>query len=377
LKFDPGFSEVFRPENLPDWVPDDARAYLQHVVAGVSMRALAQKRGVHASTVMRHVRRLENRRDDPLVDQALACLSARLARPVCPLNKGSEMINATLPQPHVSDDELPDEARRILRRLCETGAFLIVADAMDKAAVMRQGRETTPTRIAVLERRFVRVFALKDWIECYKMGRIAQYRITSAGTAALKRLLASDQIRRQRAQGFEDAASIYGEQHKLWSEGAVDASAQAGKRRGRYNLAESPLTALSRRKDRQGQAFLSTDLVRSGERLREDFEIAQMGPRITQNWDSFLSLGRSGFQGGPEFAGPMAARARVAAALKALGPGLGDIALRCCCFLEGLETAEKRLGWSARSGKIVLRIALQRLRKHYEGEHGAGLAPMG
>jgi hypothetical protein len=36
-----------------------------------------------------------------------------------------------------------------------------------------------------------------------------------------------------------------------------------------------------------------------------------------------------------------------------------------CCFLEGIEAAEQRLGWAARSGKIVLRIALQRLHRHY------------
>ena len=63
--------------------------------------------------------------------------------------------------------------------------------------------------------------------------------------------------------------------------------------------------------------------------------------------------------------GPGDARVRVAKALEALGPGLSDIVFRVCCFLEGLETAEKRLGWSARSGKVVLKIALERLAKHY------------
>jgi hypothetical protein len=60
----------------------------------------------------------------------------------------------------------------------------------------------------------------------------------------------------------------------------------------------------------------------------------------------------------------------VIAALDDLGPGLQDAALRCCCLLEGLEITEKRLGWSARSGKIVLRISLQRLVRHYEQTMG-------
>lgn len=145
----------------------------------------------------------------------------------------------------------------------------------------------------------------------------------------------------------------------------------------RYNLAESPLTALGRRKDADGKPFLNHELIQAGERLREDFEMAQMGQRITQNWDRFLTSGRSGsFQQDSGLAeGPREARARVSDALKDLGPGLGDIVLRCCCFLEGMETAEKRMGWSARSGKIVLRIALQRLKVHYETRHDT-LSPM-
>ncbi len=112
----------------------------------------------------------------------------------------------------------------------------------------------------------------------------------------------------------------------------------------------------------------------AGERLREDFELAQMGPRISQNWDRFLTGGdHGGFNpaAGPGV-GPSGARDRVANALRDLGPGLGDVVLRCCCFLEGMEAAERRMGWSARSGKIVLRIALQRLKLHYDRLGDAG-----
>ena len=155
-----------------------------------------------------------------------------------------------------------------------------------------------------------------------------------------------------------------------WSEQTVSDPKTSRPRRVRYNLSESPLAALARRKDRDGTPFLDDTLVHAGERLREDFELAQMGTRVTQNWDRFLTGGgRGGFSNDSHIGnGNTAARDRVTQALSDLGPGLSDVALRCCCYLEGLEMAEKRMGWSARSGKIVLRIALQRLKHHYENQ---------
>ena len=61
-------------EILPDWVPPAVRLYLRHTEHGRSLRQIAREEGVHASTVLRQVRRFENRRDDPLFDGALGRL---------------------------------------------------------------------------------------------------------------------------------------------------------------------------------------------------------------------------------------------------------------------------------------------------------------
>ena len=60
---------------LPDWVPEIAVTYLSHTTLGVSLRQIARQKGVHASTVLRQVRKCEQRRDDPLVDQALEAVA--------------------------------------------------------------------------------------------------------------------------------------------------------------------------------------------------------------------------------------------------------------------------------------------------------------
>ena len=167
-----------------------------------------------------------------------------------------------------------------------------------------------------------------------------------------------------------EAQGAFAAQHRVWGERQV--MDDAGPRRLRCNLAESPVAVLGRRRDKDGKPFLETPLVEAAERLREDFELAQMGPRVAQNWEKFLTGGdRGSFRADGGMAeGPSRARERVALALRDLGPGLGDVALRVCCFVEGIEAAERRMGWAARSGKIVLRIALMRLRRHYDELYG-------
>ena len=211
-------------------------------------------------------------------------------------------------------------------------------------------------------------FALQEWIGCDRSGKIACYTITPVGRAALKRLLTEERIGRETRDGFAEAQAPFQEQHRFFAERLVMAEDGSGERKLRFNLAESPLSVLGRKRDKDGAAYLTAELIEAGERLREDFELAQMGPRITQNWERFLTAGGRARRGdGPRAGeGPQDARVRVAKAMEALGPGLSDIVFRVCCFLEGLETAEKRLGWSARSGKVVLKIALERLAAHYQ-----------
>lgn len=361
---------------FPAWLPEAVRLYLDHTEEGLSLRALARREGCHASTVMRHVRRCESRRDDPLVDEALAAFGRSQGRGPIPARKDrSEMTapirpdaSSSLRPASLDETTIAREARRILRRLAEPQTLLAVAPDMEKAAVLRTLPDGGTARMAVVDRAVAQAFALKDWIACRKPGRIATYEIAATGRAALRRIVAAEEGGRSR--GLAEAVQPFAAQHRDWAEREI--RDEHGPRRVRYNAAESPVAVLGRRRDKDGRPFLSAELIEAAERLREDFELAQMGPRVAQNWDRFLTgADRGAFRpdaGGAE--GPRQARERVAAALRDLGPGLGDMVLRCCCFLEGLEAAERRMGWSARSGKIVLRIALQRLRRHYDETYG-------
>ncbi len=354
---------------LPAWVSEQSVRYLEHIEAGRTIRGLARDQDCHPSTILRQIRRVETRRDDPLVDEVLKSLgrlvvNAPVVRPITAsvaYRRSSNMSfqtysSASNTNDVPSDSELAREAPRILRRLCENGAVLALAADLEKGVVVRDGPDGSSARTAVVDRSVAQAMALNEWISGEVAGRISRYTITQAGRHALNKMIAKEENSRVARM---DAISCPPEE---------DASVlpDAAHRQTRSCNTESPLSVLARRKDRNGLPFLDETLVSAGERLREDFELAQVGSGAGQNWDRLLTGGvrTSGSSGIPQI-GQSAAQDRVLMALQDLGPGLSDVALRCCCFLEGLETAEKRLGWSARSGKIVLRIALQRLKCHY------------
>lgn len=348
--------------DLPKWVPLAAKHYLAHTEDGLSIRALARATDCHPSTILRQVRRFEGRRDDPLIDAALKALADQSSTDAAKAHKPAAS-NTDVQDDRLTQERIDQDAKRILRRLCEPRAVLAVAREMETAVVVRETETGDSLRTAIVDREIAQAMALKSWIACPDdAGRIRRYFITNAGRAALRRLTAADE---NRAQGFgevsNDTASASWEFPK-----EVDGM----RTRARYYATESPLLGLARRKDRDGTPFLSADLVKAGERLREDFELAQIGGPAALTCDAFLNAPDQPDDINHVPPAARAARDRVRAALRDLGDGLGDVALRCCCLLEGLEVTERKLGWSARSGKIVLRIALQRLRQHFDETQG-------
>jgi Domain of unknown function (DUF6456) len=168
-----------------------------------------------------------------------------------------------------------------------------------------------------------------------------------------------------------ETSDVYRAQHRLLEADAVGhrkgASTAADEGSVIVNRAESPLGWLRHRKDRSGRPFLSDVQFEAGEELRKDFEIAGMTPRMTTDLSGRPAGEKHAFGGQRMTATErqVAAKQRLDRAIAAVGPDLSDVVLRVCCFLEGIEAAERALGWPTRSGKLVLGIALDRLARHY------------
>lgn len=124
------------------------------------------------------------------------------------------------------------------------------------------------------------------------------------------------------------------------------------------NLAESPLAWLYAR------GHLDDRLFEAGEQLRADYERAQISPGVTMRWDAVRIRGTADGGLSPTER-QVAARDRFGGAIASAGKGLADILWRVVCGCEGLPDAERALEWPARSGKLVLKLALDRVADFY------------
>lgn len=328
---------------VPSWVPVDVRNYVFHTEMGQAIRVLARSQSCHASTIMRQVRKVEQRRDDPLVDRAIRALADETGD---------------------ADGPSPLALLQALRRMAMPDAMLAFAMGMDQGVIVQGGSTHEPDHGSPLPMDTAMSLALRGWIACKQSAsRVLRYRITPAGRVALRELTAqSENTAREMAEG---PAGFKGAPNGVGTWGAKTEGGTAVQ--ARHPSQDSPVLALSRRKDIDGKPFISRAMVRAAERLREGYELAQVaklgidGP--APNWRAILAAIEAHETTKPHRS--EAAR-QVVEALEFLGPGLSEVALRCCCMLEGLEITEKHMGWAARSGKVVLRIALQRLVLHFE-----------
>ncbi len=182
------------------------------------------------------------------------------------------------------------------------------------------------------------------------------FEVTDAGRARLARLAAAD------AGGQIDP---FRGQHFILSRRATETA--AGPSEALANEAESPLAWLARRKGRDGRPMIEPAQFQAGERLRTDFTYAQLMPRMTVDWSAPVAGGGGTGAGGPAAMADtvMAARQRLHHALDAAGPEFAGLLVDVCCWLKGLEVAERERGWPPRSAKVVLQLGLDRLVRHY------------
>ncbi|MBV7409829.1 DUF6456 domain-containing protein [Maritimibacter sp. DP1N21-5] len=361
------------PALSPVWVPDRVVTYLAHVEGGTSLRALAERDGCHASTVMRKVRRTEGQRDDPLTDRALNSLGAKWRNGAGNGHPSLKTEGRTLSQrtTDLDDEKLDRDMRRSLRALADPGAMLVIAEGVEDAAVLGRAADDPdrPVRKAVVPREVAELLALNEWISGEVSGRLSRYRITPSGRTKLQHLIAEEETRR--ADGLE----------------AMDRSKPRppGQTRGRSVGAEPPLRVLARRKRSCGEPFLDRPMTQAAERFRESYEIARAGGAIGDDIGRLLS---GGYQSvAPNAASPgrgalvmktprhIVAHESLHRALAALGPELAETVILSCCHEDGMEAIEEKLDYPARSGKIVLRIALGTLARHYAavGDEGQDL----
>ncbi|MEN9683167.1 MAG: hypothetical protein RLZZ427_918 [Pseudomonadota bacterium] len=148
-------------------------------------------------------------------------------------------------------------------------------------------------------------------------------------------------------------------ERELTSEGPGHRAAQPGRRSVTVNLAENPLTWLHAR------GHLSDAQCAAGGCLRRDWEAAQLAPGITMRWEPVRVRGGGSQSGLAPSERQLSARQRFDGAVAAAGPGLSDILWRVVCAGETLPDAERALAWPVRSGKLVLRLALDRVAGFY------------
>jgi len=188
-----------------------AAQYVWNKIHGKSMRENARVTGVHASIVMRHVRKIENNAEDPEIQALIRAAEA------APMDMGHS-VGA--------------EIARAKKSLRTTGAVLVVSKGMKRAVVLYPTGEGDFKQAIVISDAAVHMMVLQSTVRPIAHGRITKYVLSEAADGSLP----------------------------------IEAAA-------RVRLVDSPMENLARRKNHEGRPFSERDLINAGLRLHKEFRL--------------------------------------------------------------------------------------------------------
>jgi Domain of unknown function (DUF6456) len=249
------------------------------------------------------------------------------------------------------EGEVEREARRLFRKLAAPGAYLAPNGEDEFRLVSREemaAPQAAPVRAALVE-----TFLRRGWIK--RAGPPRCFVLSDAGHGWLLRAVADEEP--------------FAAQHRILRTRTIR-DANGVERRVVVDEGESPLARLKQR------GLIDAAQFDAGEKLRRDFTLAQLMPRLGVDYEAPVVLGRRGLKRDEAFSDlVLAAKQRFGAAMRAVGAGLSDLLFDVCCHWRGLEETECANQWPSRSARVVLAIALDRLADHY-GMRPAGRARM-
>lgn len=251
--------------------------------------------------------------------------------------------------------EKPDrDVRRLLEALARDESASGRAGLRDGFIVLSGRRNGVTTILANIPCAAVEAAAARGLVRWRGEGEAKRLEISGEGAAFARRCAAPAGLEPFRAQHLE----------------AVVRPLEPGGAAVMVDESESPLAWLARRKDRTGAPFLDAAQYAAGQRFGRDVASAQLLPRVTSDWSGQVRAPGAGPRNLTPSEMAVAARQRLDRAANALGAELANLLIDVCGFQKRLELVERERAWPARAGKLVLRIALDRLADHY------GLASM-
>ena len=239
--------------------------------------------------------------------------------------------------------DLLGEGVRVLKRLVPPGSRLEKRDGF--YALTGTGRAGRAMHVPLA---IVDAFRRRDWLSDAPGGE--GLRLSDVGLGWLRRTLA----------GEDPFAEQHGERVR------TEATAEDGSIRSVVvNDGESPLARLRAAKAGGGKPCIDETQFLAGERLRRDFTLANLMPRMTVDLTAPVVAGGRGTGTSDLSDIALAARQRFSRALTALGNDLANVAVDVCCHLKELGTADSTTGWPESAALVVLKLALDRLAHHY------------